>query len=98
VYLYGPLLLVFALLALAGWWTGRRAPGYGRQAAFLAALGIGLMLFPFFTINFDYRFMTPAVPLLPAGAALGQATLRHARRRSSVEGDALRQGDEDGGL
>ncbi|MQA98994.1 MAG: hypothetical protein GEU78_01660 [Actinobacteria bacterium] len=78
VYLYGPLLLLFLIAAVTGWLKTRGRDRHGGDALFFAAMGTALMLVPFFTINFDYRFITPAVPLLPPAAALGLTALTRA--------------------
>lgn len=97
IYLYGPLLLVLLIAAVAGWWRTRGKGRDGGDALFLAAMGAALTLVPFFTINFDYRFITAALPLLPPAAVLGVAAMKR-DRRSGVEGDALAEGDQDRGL
>jgi hypothetical protein len=83
-YTPGPLLVVALLLAVAGAAVGA-APGLGRgvraETLTLAAAGVLLPLTAAMTSMFDYRYLLPALPLLPAAGVLG-ATVLAARARA----------------
>jgi hypothetical protein len=84
VYTPGPLLLLAVILALAGAVLGT-VTGAGRQVRAemltLAAAGVLIPLVAAMTSMFDYRYLLPALPLLPAAGVLG-ATVLHARVRA----------------
>jgi hypothetical protein len=84
VYTPGTLLVVALLLAIAGAAVGA-APGVARavraETLTLAAAGVLLPLTAAMTSMFDYRYLLPALPLLPAAGVLG-ATVLAARARA----------------
>jgi hypothetical protein len=84
VYTPGPLLLVAVLLALAGA-ALRTAAGSGRrvraEVLTLAAAGVLIPLTAAMTSMFDYRYLLPSLPLLPAAGVVG-ASLLAARARA----------------
>jgi len=82
-YTPGPLLAVAVLLALAGAAAGEPADdrrGLRAETLTLAAAGVLIPLAAAMTSMFDYRYLMPALPLLPAAGVLG-ATLLAARMR-----------------
>ena len=83
-YTPGPLLVAALLLALAGAAVGA-VPGRARrlraETLTLAAAGLLLPLTAAMTSMFDYRYLLPALPLLPAAGVLG-ASLLGARARA----------------
>ena len=84
VYTPGPLLLVAVLLALAGaaLGTGAAAVRHARaEMLTLAAAGVLIPLTAAMTSMFDYRYLLPALPLLPAAGVVG-ASLLAARARA----------------
>jgi hypothetical protein len=76
-YTPGPLLALAVLLALAAAATG--GAGGGRrvraETLTLAAAGVALPLGAAMTSMFDFRYLLPALPLLPAAGVLGAAAL-----------------------
>jgi hypothetical protein len=92
-YTPGPLLVVALLLALAGAAAGA-APGLARglraETLTLAAAGVLLPLTAAMTSMFDYRYLLPAAPLLPAAGVLGAAVLTaRARALRPAEADPV---------
>jgi hypothetical protein len=84
-YTPGPLLALCALLAaVAG--LGRLPPDLRRlrwNALFLAASAIVLLLTSALTATFDFRYLLPELPLLPAAGALaGELVARRLRPQS----------------
>jgi hypothetical protein len=83
-YTPGSVLLAALLLAVAGAAAGA-APGPGRrvraETLTLAGAGLLLPLTAAMTSMFDYRYLLPALPLLPAAGVLG-ATVLTARSRA----------------
>lgn len=83
-YTPGPLLLAALLLAVAGAAVGV-APALARpvraETLTLAAAGLLLPLTAATTSMFDYRYLLPALPLLPAAGVLG-VTVLTARSRA----------------
>jgi hypothetical protein len=83
-YTPGSVLLAALLLAVAGAAAGT-APGLGRrvraETLTLAGAGLLLPLTAAMTSMFDYRYLLPALPLLPAAGVLG-ATVLTARSRA----------------
>jgi hypothetical protein len=78
VYTPGPLLLLAVILALAGA-ALRPAVGAARRVRAemltLAAAGVLIPLTAAMTSMFDYRYLLPALPLLPAAGVLGVSVL-----------------------
>lgn len=78
VYTPGPLLLVAVLLALAGA-ALRTAAGTARRVRAemltLAAAGVLIPLTAAMTSMFDYRYLLPSLPLLPAAGVVGASLL-----------------------
>jgi hypothetical protein len=78
VYTPGPLLLAAVLLAVMGAAVGSAAAlGRGLRAEMLtlAAAGVLIPLVAAMTSMFDYRYLLPSLPLLPAAGALGAAVV-----------------------
>jgi hypothetical protein len=78
VYTPGPLLLVAVLLALAG--AALRTPagtvrGVRAEMLTLAAAGVLIPLTAAMTSMFDYRYLLPSLPLLPAAGVVGASLL-----------------------
>ena len=82
VYVRGPLLLLMAVLGLAGLLA--RGAGTARASRSLILLtgsvAVGLVLVPDATAEFVWRYQLPALVLLPMSAALGWTRLRAAVR------------------
>jgi len=83
-YTPGPLLAVAVLVAV-GAGIGRmsqrqRRVGYG--AWLFAAVGVLVLLVPAATASFDFRYLVPALTVLPAAGALGVTVLQGRRRES----------------
>jgi hypothetical protein len=77
-YTPGPLLLAALLLALAGAAAGtapRRARRLRAETLTLVTAGLLLPLTAAMTSMFDYRYLLPALPLLPAAGVLGASVL-----------------------
>lgn len=80
-YTPGPLLGVCTLLGILGLLAvvARRVDETGRERAFAGALfavsGLGMLLLACLTSSFDYRFLFPVIPILPAAGALGLSVL-----------------------
>jgi hypothetical protein len=78
VYTPGPLLLAAVLLAIMGAVAGSAA-GLGRglraELLTLAAAGVLIPLVAAMTSMFDYRYLLPSLPLLPAAGVLGAAVV-----------------------
>jgi hypothetical protein len=78
VYTPGPLLLAAVLLAVMGavvGSAGRLPRGVRAETLTLAAAGVLVPLVAAMTSMFDYRYMLPSLPLLPAAGALGAAVV-----------------------
>ena len=77
VYTPGTLLALAVLLALAAVAVGGTGDGRGVRAETLtlAAAGVALPLTAAMTSMFDFRYLLPALPLLPAAGVLGATTL-----------------------
>jgi hypothetical protein len=77
VYTPGTLLALAVLLALAAAATGGAGGERGVRAETLtlAAAGVALPLAAAMTSMFDFRYLLPALPLLPAAGVLGATTL-----------------------
>jgi hypothetical protein len=94
-YTPGPLLALAVLLALAATATG--GAGGGRrvraETLTLAAAGVALPLGAAMTSMFDFRYLLPALPLLPAAGVLGAAALAaRARALRPAAPDAVSPG------
>lgn len=78
VYLPGPLLGVLVLLALAGLLRRDRTDGPPTRALIFLTLtaGMGVALVPDVTAQFVWRYVLPAVVLVPMAAALAWTRLR----------------------
>jgi hypothetical protein len=87
-YLPGPVLLACGVLGALGCARGGGAPGRRPACLLLTLAGVGLLLVPPVTGNFNWRYQQPALALLPAAAALGWPVLRDrwARGRRAVRG------------
>lgn len=78
VYTPGPLLLVAVILALAGAALPTAAHAARRVRAemlTLAGAGVLIPLSAAMTSMFDYRYLLPALPILPAAGVLGASVL-----------------------
>jgi hypothetical protein len=77
VYVRGPLLLVMAVLGLAGMLVRSAGAGRGSRALILmtGSVAVGLVLVPDATAEFVWRYQLPALVLLPMSAALGWTRL-----------------------
>jgi hypothetical protein len=87
VYTWGPLLLAMLVLAVLGL-VWRRPEGALRTRAMIVlttSMGLGLVIVPDVTAQFTWRYLLPAVPLLPMGAALAWARLFHRAGPVSAE-------------
>ena len=82
VYVRGPLLLVMALLGIAGLIVGSSTPlSASRALVFLTgSVALGMLLVPVATAEFVWRYQLPALVLLPMAAALGWTRVRAAVR------------------
>jgi hypothetical protein len=87
-YLPGPLLFGCLVLGAAGCLAGAGVPGRRSVCLLLTLAGVGLLLVPPVTGNFNWRYQQPALSLLPAAAALGWTTVRDraAVRRKRLRG------------
>jgi hypothetical protein len=83
-YLPGPLLLACLLLGLAGGLGigPARRSGMRSICLLLTVAGTGLLLVPAATADFSWRYQMPALPLLPAAAALAWTAVRHGGRHT----------------
>lgn len=70
---YGPLLLLFTGLSIAGWVLGRGAMRAG--ASLFSIAGLQLLLTPALIWTYDFRFGVLPASLLVAGAAFGLSVL-----------------------
>jgi len=72
-YTPGPLLAVALILGLVGLWGQPRVRGRPLRAeSFLfVSLGVVMLLIPVMTVMFDYRYMVPALALLPPAGLIG---------------------------
>jgi hypothetical protein len=88
-YLPGPLLLGCLLLGLVGGLGIGPARRSGMRAICLlpTITGLMLLLVPAITADFSWRYQLPAIPLLPAGAALAFTALRREGHRARGAGD-----------
>jgi 4-amino-4-deoxy-L-arabinose transferase-like glycosyltransferase len=91
VYTPGTALALALVLAVAGavaerWRRVPPADRLGADALTLALAGFLVLLFPAMTAMFDYRYMLPALALLPPAGALGLTGLLRARRARSRPG------------
>jgi hypothetical protein len=75
-YLPGPLLFACAVLGVVGCLRGGGAPGRRSLCLLLTLAGVGLLLVPPVTGNFNWRYQQPGLSLLPAAAALGWTAVR----------------------
>ena len=88
VYVRGPLLLVMALLGLAGLVvrpvrSTAPSPAASRSLILLTgSVGLGLVLVPYATAEFVWRYQLPALVLLPMTAALGWTRVAQRRQAS----------------
>jgi 4-amino-4-deoxy-L-arabinose transferase-like glycosyltransferase len=82
VYVRGPILLLLALLGIAGLVVGGAATlRASRPLIFLTgSVALGLVLVPDVTAQFVWRYQLPALVLLPISAALGWTRIRAAVR------------------
>lgn len=85
-YLPSPLYVGAALLGLVGVVRGAAGTADRRRAvaALLLVSGAGQLLLPIAVQGFDYRYQHPALPLLPAAAALGLQLLRERGSRGGA--------------
>ena len=92
VYLWGPLMWLLALVSVVGFaWPGRSRST--RAMVFLtASLGVGLTLVPVVTAEFVWRYVLPAVMLLPMAAATAWARIRERPSRRESEAPEPRPG------
>jgi hypothetical protein len=102
VFMPGPLLALTILLGFAGGlgWRGRwrlRA-----ESLLLTVFGILILIVPVMTVMFDYRYMLPALAVLPPAGVLGTVALRdrvrrrRARRVAAAVGEPASNGQGDG--
>jgi len=86
-YLPGPLLFACAVLGAVGCLRRGGVAGGRSMCLMLTLAGVGLLLAPPVTGNFNWRYQLPALSLLPAAAAFGWTALRDrasVRRKSLV--------------
>lgn len=94
VYLRGTLLGIILLVGLAAIvrsWRGRgirRRSGWGGPALLPWLTAVGLLLVPVATVDFDLRYVVPAVPVACLAAAL--AFVRRDKAQSPRSGDRRR--------
>lgn len=84
VYTYGPLLALFALVALAGSVLPRSTDDddVRPEVILLTLSGLALLLLPTMTAVYHYRYVLVALPLLPPAAALAASRI-WARRETA---------------
>ena len=87
VYLWGPLMALLALVSVVGFAWPRRSRSTRAMVFLTASLGIGLTLVPVVTAEFVWRYVLPAVVLLPMAAAVAWTRIRE--RPSRRESEAL---------
>ncbi len=93
-YTPGPLLALAVLAAVAAA-VGRMSEAQRRRgyaALLLAAVGVLVLLVPAATASFDFRYLVPALTVLPVAGAVGVTVLLERRRRS--EGAEIPAGAE----
>jgi hypothetical protein len=83
VYTWGPALGLMVLIAAVG--LVRGSSSARGVVALLSSLGVILMIFPFMTVQFDYRFILLALPFLPPAAAIAAVTIRERKGRLRPE-------------
>ncbi|MDQ4068990.1 MAG: hypothetical protein M3203_05900 [Actinomycetota bacterium] len=86
-YFSGPVLAVFLLVGVFGG-LGRLSAGQDRlrwAAVVLAGSGVLLVVAAAATSLFDYRYLVPALPLIPAGGAVGLCLLQQRARTAGRE-------------
>jgi hypothetical protein len=76
VYLWGPLMGVLLVVAVAGLFWPRRPRGTRPLIALTLLLGVGLTLVPVLTNEFVWRYTLPAIVLVPMSAACAWSRLR----------------------
>ena len=81
VYLWGPLMGLLAAVALAGLLRRGRGPGTRPATLLTLCVGLGLILLPVVSVEFTWRYVLPAVVLVPMAAALGWTGLRRGSQR-----------------
>jgi hypothetical protein len=84
VYLWGPLLAVLLLVAVAGLFWPRRPSGTRPLIVLTLVLGVGLTLVPVLTNEFGWRYILPAIMLVPMSAACAWTRLRLPRHATST--------------
>lgn len=75
VYTPGPVLGLCAVAGLAAPFLRRRASRDRLDPTLLAVLGLAMLVVPAATASFDYRYVLPALVVLPPAAALALARL-----------------------
>ncbi len=98
-YTPGPLLAGAVLVGLAGALgrRRRRPRGEGWSIGLLISAGMTMLVVPAATASFDFRYLLPALPLLPAAGVLGIVHLRRSRepsRDNVVASPTVRPGRE----
>ena len=98
VFAPGPLVALALALGLAGGLGLRGRWRYRAESLLLSVVGILVLIVPVMTVMFDYRYMLPALAVLPPGGVLGAVALRDRirRRRSTrteVAPDASSKGE-----
>jgi hypothetical protein len=75
----GPLVALATLLGILGAFGRRKLAGRSLrvESALLATSGLALLVTPVATIIFDYRYLVPALPLLPAAGVVGAMSFPH---------------------
>ncbi len=95
IFVRGTMLAVALALGMAG--AARSWRRLGGHALLPTAVGLTLILVPPMTVDFDYRYLLPVIPVLSLAAALGARDLRGLIPRRAVRHSAGEAEATDGG-
>ena len=101
MFMPGPLLALTIVLGFAGGLGWRRRWRLRAETLLLTIFGILILIVPVMTVMFDYRYMLPALAVLPPAGVLGTVALRdrirrwRSRRSTAGPGEPESNGHED---
>ncbi len=76
IYLWGPLMGLLVAIGLVGLFRRGQGPRTTPATFLVLSLGVGLILLPVVSVEFVWRYVLPAVVLVPMAAALAWTGLR----------------------